>query len=217
MALVHLVRHGQASFGATDYDVLSPLGITQSELVGRALAARDLKPDLVVAGRLRRQQGTAESAVKAAGWKAGVRIDPAWDEFDISSVVTAMELVMTPPAAHDPRTYQEWFEKATTRWAGASSSDYAESFRDFSLRAEGALRALSHQTGSGDTTVVFTSGGVIAWIVTALLGGGVEQWQRLNRVAINTGITTVIFGRGGSTLVTYNEHGHLPRSLVTYR
>ena len=35
-----LVRHGQASFGAADYDQLSPTGHEQSRVLGAALAAR---------------------------------------------------------------------------------------------------------------------------------------------------------------------------------
>jgi hypothetical protein len=41
-----------------------------------------------------------------------------------------------------------------------------------------------------------------------------------NRVAVNTGVTKVVHGRGGTTLVSFNEHGHLEQrggSLVTYR
>jgi hypothetical protein len=41
-----------------------------------------------------------------------------------------------------------------------------------------------------------------------------------NRVLVNTGITKVIHGRSGSSLVSFNEHAHLERSsaaLITYR
>jgi hypothetical protein len=40
----------------------------------------------------------------------------------------------------------------------------------------------------------------------------------LNHVSINTSITKLAVGRGGVTLVSINEHGHLDgESLVTYR
>ena len=38
MSAIHLVRHGQASFGADDYDLLSALGERQSRVLGQALA-----------------------------------------------------------------------------------------------------------------------------------------------------------------------------------
>ena len=40
MPTVLLVRHGQASFGAADYDVLSDLGRRQAQAAGRELARR---------------------------------------------------------------------------------------------------------------------------------------------------------------------------------
>ena len=40
MGSIYLIRHGQASFGAENYDVLSPLGYRQSEALGDYLARR---------------------------------------------------------------------------------------------------------------------------------------------------------------------------------
>ena len=39
MSRILLVRHGQASFGADDYDDLSPTGHEQSRVLGAALSA----------------------------------------------------------------------------------------------------------------------------------------------------------------------------------
>ena len=39
-----LVRHGQASFGKSDYDRLSPGGHRQARLLGADLARRGLRP-----------------------------------------------------------------------------------------------------------------------------------------------------------------------------
>ena len=50
MGVVLLVRHGQASWGAADYDNLSEVGEQQSRVLGRALADRGVQPSVVVAG-----------------------------------------------------------------------------------------------------------------------------------------------------------------------
>lgn len=59
---IYLIRHGQASFGADDYDVLSPIGIRQAEVLGAHLAQLGVRIDRSVSGDLRRQQHTANSA-----------------------------------------------------------------------------------------------------------------------------------------------------------
>ena len=59
MSSILLVRHGQASFGAADYDNLSDTGHEQSRVLGAALAARGVAPDVVVAGEMRRHRQTA--------------------------------------------------------------------------------------------------------------------------------------------------------------
>ncbi|MEI2821408.1 MAG: histidine phosphatase family protein [Marmoricola sp.] len=75
MGQVILVRHGQASWGAADYDVLSPLGETQATAVGRAL--KDVQPTVVVHGEMKRQADTARLAVEAAGWAIQDPTEPA--------------------------------------------------------------------------------------------------------------------------------------------
>ena len=63
MSLLLLVRHGQASWGAHDYDRLSSVGTQQSRVLGAALAARGVRPDLVLRGSMTRHRETAEAAV----------------------------------------------------------------------------------------------------------------------------------------------------------
>ena len=63
MGSIFLIRHGQASFGADDYDVLSPVGIRQSEALGDHLAQLGLRLDRCIAGDLRRQQDTGRLAM----------------------------------------------------------------------------------------------------------------------------------------------------------
>jgi hypothetical protein len=68
--------------------------------------------------------------------------------------------------------------------------------------------------------LVFTSGGVLAAVCVSLLALPESSFITFNRVTVNTGVTKVIHGRRGSTLVSFNDHGHLERadrSLVTYR
>ena len=73
MGVVLLVRHGQASFGTDDYDVLSETGWEQARLLGAWLAGRGVTPDVVVRGGMRRHRETAEGAGRRAPGPPGSR------------------------------------------------------------------------------------------------------------------------------------------------
>ena len=229
MGVMLLVRHGQASFGKRDYDALSELGFEQGRVLGQAWAARGVVPDLVVRGELRRHRETAEAIVEGLGREVQIDVDPGWDEFDFQHVVrvhkplyrsrTLMmaDLVRTrqPKAA-----FQKVFEDATVRWTGGEyDDDYHESFPAFSERVDRALRNTAERCGPGGTVVVVSSGGPIGLATSHLLAGDASLWGRLNRVAVNTGVTKVISGSSGLSLASYNDHSHVEhdRRLLTYR
>lgn len=214
MGQILLVRHGQASWGAADYDVLSPLGEQQAEVVGRALAHAlgDGEPDLLVHGTMKRQQRTAELAAGAAGWSVAATLDERWNEMDHLAVLAAQPRDFD--GEPDRRQFQAWFEAATTRWAsGEHDDEYAESFPAFRLRVRDGLEALA-EIG---TAVVVTSGGPISAVTADLLDADVATYHRLTPVVVNASVTRVVSGRRGLTLVSFNEHAHLPADLLTYR
>ena len=215
MGAILLVRHGQASFDGADYDVLSPAGERQARCLGAALAARGVTPASVISGSLRRQRASAAALVDQAKWPLEVSVDAGWDEFELSG------LVPPPSAGQQPRdreAFQDALEVGMHRWAGALGTPLTGmSFADFTGRAEAALRAVVAGQPRGAATVVVTSAGVIGWLGATLLGAGVEQWVRLNRVCVNTGVTTLVSGRRGISLVAFNDHSHLSPQDITYR
>jgi broad specificity phosphatase PhoE len=215
VGVILLVRHGQASFGSTDYDVLSPLGEQQARRLGESLATRGTRPTSVISGSMRRQHASAEALAKQAGWDLETSVDAGWNEFEPGGLVADPAAGAEPPSR---RAYQEALEAGMRRWADAAGAPAGgESFAEFTARAESALRAVSSRQPPGATTLVSTSGGVIGWIAASLLGAGVEQWIRLNRVCVNTGVTTLVTGRQGTSLVAFNDHSHLSPPEVTYR
>jgi broad specificity phosphatase PhoE len=220
MGQLLLVRHGQASWDSDDYDVLSEVGWEQSRLLGKALAARGIVPDAVVVGDMRRHRETAEACLGELGSSLTPEADPGWDEFD------HVAMLASHPAPFEGRRptkaeFQEWFEAATDRWTGgAFDHEYAESFGTFTSRVGSALRRTAQREG---TVVVFTSGGPIAWSAASLLADDPDVagrlWRKLNPVCVNSGVTRLVTGRRGTTLVTFNGHAHLDGvpGLLTYR
>ena len=206
MGQILLVRHGQASFGADDYDVLSDRGEEQAALLGATLAG--LTPDLIVHGSLRRQRETAKIIAESAGWTTPMQVDPRWDEIEFSGSQSRMAAREIGAAA-----FQRWYEVATDRWLSGEHESGDESWTDFGGRTSAALAALS----DAGTAVVVTSGGPIAALTAALVDGGTPAYRRLMPVVVNTSVTRVIAGRRGLSLLSFNTHEHLGRGMVTYR
>lgn len=228
MGIVLLVRHGQASFGAEDYDVLSETGWEQSRRLGRWLAERGVRPGLVLRGDMKRHRDTVAGLVEGAGWDATVaaaEVDRGWDEFDHLGVVAAYPDL--PPADHalDRREFQRVFELATARWtSGDFDADYPESWGSFRGRVATALSRAGDAAGPGGTVVVVSSGGPVAAACAALVDPDGDDpatfariWNRFNTVCVNTAVTRVVVGSTGARLLTFNEHPHLEGDLVTYR
>ena len=65
MGAIRLVRHGQASWEADDYDQLSELGTRQASWLGQSWEAEGFVPSWSVAGGLRRHAQTAVAAIDA--------------------------------------------------------------------------------------------------------------------------------------------------------
>ena len=212
-----MVRHGQASFGTEDYDRLSPRGKDQSQSLGNFLMRAGTTPTSITSGDMKRQRQTAQGLIQAADWDTTLDIDPGWDEFNASDLISAYP-TDDPSAKSDSRAFQRLLEKASTRWAsGDHDADYLETFTAFTDRVDAALDRAVDGLGSGQSAVVVSSSGVIAWAAARLLDGGFQQWLALNRVTVNSGVTKIVSGASGKTMVTFNDHGHLPSSWITYR
>jgi len=235
VGLLLLVRHGQASFGADDYDVLSDVGAAQARRLGDHLGITGLAPTLVLSGGMRRQRETAELLVRAAGFRVPLETDERWDELDHLAVMAAYAAVPESAITEenrdrldqgdlDRREFQQVFEKATGRWAsGAHDLDYQETYGAFTDRVRDALAHAARQAGAGQVVVVVTSGGPIAAACSMLTDVADDprkrsaSWQRFNTVMVNASVTRVVVGSTGARLLTFNEHSWLASELVTYR
>jgi broad specificity phosphatase PhoE len=233
MGVVLLVRHGQASFGADDYDVLSDTGWEQSRLLGAWLAERKVTPDAVLRGGMRRHRETAEGLIAGGGWTTGVEVDDGWNEFDHLGVVDALHRAgaagfpgdLRLDRDLDRRDFQRVFELAVTRWTGGEyDGEYPETYATFVARVRAALDRACAAAGPGGTVVVVSSGGPIAVACAALVDPAGEDpatlarlWARFNTVTVNTSVTRVVVGSTGPRMLTFNEHAHLEAETLTYR
>ncbi len=223
-----LIRHGQASFGADEYDRLSDIGQTQSRVLGAWLAANDTPPDVIAIGPRQRHRRTAEICRQAAGFDADLLVLEGLDELDHVEVLArhrpdladADALRTELRAAADPRRrFQQVFAAAIARWSsGDFDGQYTRSWPQFRAATLAALHALaSHRK---QRIWAFTSGGPIAVMVNAVLDAPPARALQLSWPLVNTGMTELRLG-GATSLVTYNSWPHLQtteyRELITLR
>jgi len=231
LSVIYLVRHGQASFGSADYDVLSELGHRQAALVGAELRARGVRIDLAVSGALRRQRETAAAALAAfaaEGWPGEIETDSRWNEYDQDWLINRLADVggvptvaatVPPSRGVSSRTFQGLLDVSLAEWIARPETGPG-SFTAFSDAVGDALDGLVRRLGSGGTAVVFSSAGPIAAVCSRLLGMRADGVVSLNRVMINASVTKIVAGRSGTSLISVNEHSHIDtagREFLSYR
>ena len=165
----------------------------------------------VVTGSLARQRDTA--APVAGEWGVEAAVDLRWDEYDADDILARysssparMHRVDGPAAIVTPRAFQEILESALRDWIRAGeTATTRESYSGFSARCSAALSDASAGLSSGGSALICTSGGVLAAVCAALLQASTDTFLSINRVAVNGGITKVVIGRRGATLVSLNS------------
>jgi broad specificity phosphatase PhoE len=230
MPALYLIRHGQASFTAEDYDQLSELGAQQSQHLGAYFDARGVSPDTVICGGMKRHRQTAEhclGAMKLAPTTVSWQDDSDWNEYDHSSLLEAYtalpgkaDELMADMSGENPHVgFQRHFAAAMTRWVnGGHDQDYSESWREFCQRVERGLMAAVQ--GRRGNVFVFTSGGAISAACRDLLGLNNTKTAELSWQLVNAGYTKVLAGSAGLKLASINEHSHFDgrhRELLSYR
>jgi broad specificity phosphatase PhoE len=222
MGTLYLVRHGQASFGAEDYDQLSELGRRQSVRLGEYFAERDIRFDGLIAGTLRRHKQTLEGIL--AGMKhAGEHL--SWEglnEYDSTAVIASVhpEKLEKPTSPEMYRHHFRLLRDGLARWmAGDTSPAGMPSYPQF---VAGVSSALDHVRANhyGQNVLVVTSGGPISTAVGTVLGTPAETTIELNLRIRNTSVTEFAFTPKRHMLVGFNAIPHLDapgfKDWVTY-
>lgn len=231
MATLHLIRHGQASFGAADYDQLSSTGYHQARVLGRWQEATQA-PDAVYCGTLQRHRQTLAAMEEGAdtSW-AGIRGElSGLNEFDHLAVLHAWNpawedrAVMARELAQSDaprRAFQEAFVAAVERWvSGRHESDYHETWQDFQGRVWQAIETIMKENAGAGHIYAITSGGPVSVVAQRLLNLDDRKALGLNTVLANTSVSRMLFSGKRRSLAVFNNFSHLEAedpALVTYR
>lgn len=233
MTTLILVRHGQASFGAANYDALSATGVRQSRVLGDYLARTGFRCDFAYAGTMARQQSTAAHAFESMGdGPHAVVTDPAFNEYDFEGILRGyLPLVARehPEIAierrelfQQPKLFQAAFEKAVGCWLDGRDTHGAlelETWRAFSERVRSGLHAIA--TPDRSKVVAFTSGGVIAVALREALQLDDAATFRMNWRIYNASMHVFRMGKHGLSLLGFNNVAPLELAndpaLLTFR
>ncbi|MBV1927478.1 MAG: histidine phosphatase family protein [Rhodobacteraceae bacterium] len=204
MAELLVIRHGQASFGADNYDELSDIGHKQSALVGAALRDSGWVPDRLVTGTLTRQKQTLASM----GFKARPETHAGFNEYDFHDLLSVRFKGDVPDAVRSERkTHFRTLRETILDWQDGGLQNAQESWVDFISRVE-AARSFAVNT-EAKKVLVISSGGAIGQLTAACLNAPAEQMLTLNLQVKNTSITRFIFSGDRFSLHEFNATPHL--------
>lgn len=200
---ITLVRHGQSESNVAGRwqghgdSQLSAHGRDQAMSLAARFAREGARFDHWVASDLARAHDTALASGGRLG--ARVRVEPKWREIDVGRWEG---LTRDEVATRYPEDVEQLHQGPHVRFGGG------ESWVDLALRSKAALETLKASMRPGERAVVFTHGGVVAALVTALFDIPLRRPRALGNVT-NTGVTTLRFEDGVARLVRYNDHLHL--------
>jgi broad specificity phosphatase PhoE len=231
MSTIYLVRHGQGSFGTDNYDLLSPLGREQVQVLGAYFTETGERIDHIYSGSLTRQQETADLLAAALPDPPPRTIESAFDEYDSDAILRCYAASLSlealtqsgwPDLRHDRRRFQVFLERAARAWVDAAiAAEDMTPWSSFHGRIMTALRRIMEQEGRSKTLIVSTSGGVIGVIVAHVLGLANHVAIELNWAIHNASITRLYYNADKVTLSMFNALPHLDREgrreLITYR
>jgi broad specificity phosphatase PhoE len=211
MGTIYLVRHGQASFGADDYDQLSPLGTQQAQQLGRYWQERDMCFDAVYTGTLKRHVQTLAGIRDTLPSMPDAQALPALNEYDSHALIRCVHPEPLGPV-DTPEAYRAHFRllcDAIAQWmAGVISPEGMPAWEDFSGAIRQTLEHIRHQHHAGNVLIV-SSGGPISCASSLVLGATPEVSIALNMRIRNTAVTELSMSAKRLMLQTFNTLNHL--------
>ncbi|QNP47670.1 histidine phosphatase family protein [Diaphorobacter aerolatus] len=212
MGTLYLVRHGQASFGADNYDQLSPRGHAQAVRLGEYWRERGMRFDAVMRGSMLRHEQTL------AGICEGLRmpcdplvVTPALNEYDSHALI---EAIRPGPrlAVNTPELYKQHFRllcDALAQWmSGTVTPQGMPSWEDFSGGVRGVLDQVRDRH-AGHNVLLVSSGGPIATAISEVLSTPAEMMIALNMRIRNSAVTEFSISPKRLMLQTFNTLAHL--------
>lgn len=211
MGTLYLVRHGQASFGAADYDQLSELGARQCERLGAWFRSRGVAFDAVLTGTLKRHAQSLAAIETGLGARHEAQAWPGLNEYDSEAVVRAVHPGALP-APDTPEAVRQHFRllrQGLAAWmAGAVQPAGLPPHADWVAGIVGALDHVRAEHADGNVLIV-SSGGPISHAVGHLLDLNADAVIELNLYLRNSALCEFKVNPKRHTLLSFNTLPHL--------
>lgn len=212
MGTLYLVRHGQASFGADDYDRLSDLGRRQCVRLGEWFRRKGVVFEAALVGTLNRQIESLRAI--DAGMGAQPPVEPlSWpglNEYDSLAVIRTVhpQPLAKPANAEEVRHHFRLLREGLAGWmAGTAQPAGMPTYAAFAAGVAGALEHV-RTAHTGDVLLVASSG-PISTAVGQVLGLAPEATIELNLRIRNSAVTEFVYHPKRHHLLTYNTLPHL--------
>ena len=235
MSIIHLVRHGQASFGKANYDVLSDVGAEQSRILAQYFIKTGVTFDAVYSGSMDRQTRTAQIILKEFASNGislpDVNIMPEFNEYDSKAIITALapELLAEDTSLKsafenifsDRKAFQRIFERSMLKWVSKEDTmEGIESWNSVKTRVSLAISKIASVQGGSKSVLITASGGTISAAVKDVTGVSDETAQHLCWQIANTSVSTLVYNDERITMRSFNTWPHLEsghKDMVTFR
>ena len=213
MSEFYLVRHGQASFGAKNYDKLSELGHTQARWLGEYFTVRGISFSQVVMGDMVRHRETTEGICESLSQHPAITIDTGFNEFNFQNIGKSY-LSLNPqshlPENPTPADFYRLLKLAMRAWSEdmLPVETLEESWGDFKNRVQSALHLACNQN-SDKPILIVSPGGAISMLMSLVLGLDAKQVIELNMQVRNTSFSHFYFNKNNIRLSSFNNIPHL--------
>ena len=225
---IYLVRHGQASLGAADYDNLSERGEQQAVRLGEYFASRGIAFDAVYGGTLRRHAQTYNGIQRGMALVQTIpdmALRAGLNEYDSEAVIGAIcapeqiAAMKSPTSGEGYKQHFAMLRKGISAWMrGESQPVGMTSYAEF---AAGVMAVLDEvRASTAKSALISSSGGPLSSAVAQVLGLSHEAGIELNMRMRNTAVSELLVTPKRCVLLTFNTLPHLDdasgRAMQTY-
>ena len=225
MAVLYLIRHGQASFGMDNYDLLTEIGRQQCTSLPAHFSGMNPEQGSLFSGSMERHRQSVAQAFPDA---KAVELLPGLNEFNHEDILR----IYNPSLFNGQGRLRKGnkkevgdfirttFPAAMLQWVQSETgTEYEESFQHFKSRCWEALRQIISRARNErrKQLLAVTSGGVISTLLMQTLQIPDHQFPALNLNIANASVSAFLFNDKKISLSYFNNYSHLPEELVSYR